>query len=138
MVRLDVARDDREVMPLIGAAMGINLERTDAADLVAGAIGSRRVLLFLDNFEHVLDAAVAVSVLLERCPRLTLLVTSRMALALRAEHTVMVPPLGLPFEDERDPIMVMKWKETLDFLEHATDRCEDVANVLESVVVKHG
>jgi predicted ATPase len=103
MVRLDVARDDREVMPLIGAAMGINLERTDAADLVAGAIGSRRVLLFLDNFEHVLDAAVAVSVLLERCPRLTLLVTSRMALALRAEHTVMVPPLGLPFEDERDP-----------------------------------
>jgi predicted phosphate transport protein (TIGR00153 family) len=42
------------------------------------------------------------------------------------------------FEDERDPIMVMKWKETLDFLENATDRCEDVANVLESVMVKHG
>ena len=42
------------------------------------------------------------------------------------------------FEDERDPIVVMKWKETLDFLEHATDRCEDVANVLEGVVVKHG
>jgi uncharacterized protein Yka (UPF0111/DUF47 family) len=42
------------------------------------------------------------------------------------------------FEDERDPLTVMKWKETLDFLEHATDRCEDVANVLEGVVVKHG
>ena len=42
------------------------------------------------------------------------------------------------FEDERDPIIVMKWKETLDFLENATDRCEDVANVLESVMVKHG
>ena len=42
------------------------------------------------------------------------------------------------FEDEKDPIVVMKWKETLDFLEHATDRCEDVANVLEGVVVKHG
>jgi len=42
------------------------------------------------------------------------------------------------FDDERDPIVVMKWKETLDFLEHATDRCEDVANVLEGVVVKHG
>lgn len=42
------------------------------------------------------------------------------------------------FEDERDPIVVMKWKETLDFLEDATDRCEDVANVLEGVVVKHG
>jgi uncharacterized protein Yka (UPF0111/DUF47 family) len=42
------------------------------------------------------------------------------------------------FEDERDPITVIKWKETLDFLEAATDRCEDVANVLEGVVVKHG
>jgi predicted phosphate transport protein (TIGR00153 family) len=42
------------------------------------------------------------------------------------------------FDDERDPIMVLKWKETLDFLEDATDRCEDVANVLEGVVVKHG
>ncbi len=42
------------------------------------------------------------------------------------------------FEEERDPIAVMKWKETLDFLEDATDRCEDVANVLEGVMVKHG
>ncbi len=42
------------------------------------------------------------------------------------------------FEDERDPLLVIKWKETLDFLEDATDRCEDVANVLEGVVVKHG
>ncbi len=42
------------------------------------------------------------------------------------------------FEDERDPIAVIKWKETLDLLEHATDRCEDVANVLEGVVLKHG
>ena len=42
------------------------------------------------------------------------------------------------FDDERDPILIMKWKETLDFLGDATDRCEDVANVLEGVVVKHG
>ena len=41
------------------------------------------------------------------------------------------------FEEERDPIQIMKWKEILDFLEDATDRCEDVANVLEGVVVKH-
>jgi predicted phosphate transport protein (TIGR00153 family) len=41
------------------------------------------------------------------------------------------------FEDERDPIVIIKWKEILDFLEDATDRCEDVANVLEGVVVKH-
>jgi predicted phosphate transport protein (TIGR00153 family) len=41
------------------------------------------------------------------------------------------------FEEERDPIALIKWKEILDFLEGATDRCEDVANVLEGVVVKH-
>jgi len=41
------------------------------------------------------------------------------------------------FDDEKDPIVVMKWKETLDLLEAATVRCEDVANVLEGVVVKH-
>lgn len=42
------------------------------------------------------------------------------------------------FDEERDPIRVLKWKETLDFLEEATDRCEDVANVIEGVVVKNG
>jgi uncharacterized protein Yka (UPF0111/DUF47 family) len=41
------------------------------------------------------------------------------------------------FEEEHDPIAIIKWKEILDFLEDATDRCEDVANVLEGVVVKH-
>ena len=41
------------------------------------------------------------------------------------------------FEEEKDPVAIMKWKEILDFLEDATDRCEDVANVLEGVVVKH-
>jgi len=42
------------------------------------------------------------------------------------------------FEEEKDPITVIKWKEVLDYLEEATDRCEDVADVLEGVVVKHG
>ena len=42
------------------------------------------------------------------------------------------------FDQETDPIAVIKWKEILDFLEAATDRCEDVGNLLEGVVVKHG
>jgi predicted phosphate transport protein (TIGR00153 family) len=42
------------------------------------------------------------------------------------------------FEEEKDALTVIKWKEVLDLLEEATDRCEDCANVLESVVVKHG
>jgi uncharacterized protein len=42
------------------------------------------------------------------------------------------------FDEEQDPIAVIKWKEIFDFLEAATDRCEDVGNLLEGVVVKHG
>ena len=45
--------------------------------------------------------------------------------------------VGRLFAEEKDPILIMKWKEILDYLEAATDRCEDVANVVESVVVKH-
>ena len=46
--------------------------------------------------------------------------------------------LGVLFDEESDPIMVIKWKEIFDILEEATDACEDVANLLENVVVKHG
>ena len=42
------------------------------------------------------------------------------------------------FDEEQDPITVIKWKEILDFLEAATDRCEDVGNLIEGIVVKHG
>jgi len=46
--------------------------------------------------------------------------------------------VGRLFDEEPNPIVVLKWKETLDFLEQATDRCEDVANVIEGVMVKNG
>ncbi|HEX8171291.1 MAG TPA: DUF47 family protein [Thermoanaerobaculia bacterium] len=46
--------------------------------------------------------------------------------------------VGQLFDEEPNPIVVMKWKEIFDLLEDATDRCEDVANLLENVVVKHG
>ena len=41
------------------------------------------------------------------------------------------------FEEETDAILVFKWKEILDRLEDATDRCEDVADVIEGVVLKN-
>ncbi|HET7436379.1 MAG TPA: DUF47 family protein [Thermoanaerobaculia bacterium] len=46
--------------------------------------------------------------------------------------------VGQLFDEEKDPLVVIKWKEILDLLEIATDRCEDVANLLENIVVKHG
>ncbi len=41
------------------------------------------------------------------------------------------------FKEERDPVMVIKWKEIYENLEDATDRCEDVANVIEGVVIEN-
>ena len=42
------------------------------------------------------------------------------------------------FDHEKDPVTILKWKELFDMLEVITDCCEDVANVIEGVVVKHG
>lgn len=41
------------------------------------------------------------------------------------------------FEHEKDPIQVIKWKELYGYLEAATDRCEDIGNVLDGIAVKH-
>jgi hypothetical protein len=41
------------------------------------------------------------------------------------------------FKEERDPLMVIKWKEIYENIEDATDRCEDVANVIEGVVIEN-
>jgi predicted phosphate transport protein (TIGR00153 family) len=46
--------------------------------------------------------------------------------------------IGALFEEVKDPILIIKWKDVLTYLERATDRAEDVANLLESIVVKHG
>jgi uncharacterized protein Yka (UPF0111/DUF47 family) len=42
------------------------------------------------------------------------------------------------FKEEKDPIMVIKWKEIYENLENASDRCEDVANLIEGVILEHG
>jgi hypothetical protein len=41
------------------------------------------------------------------------------------------------FEQEKDPIAVIKWKEIYEHFEEGTDRCEDVANILERIALKH-
>lgn len=45
--------------------------------------------------------------------------------------------IGRLFEEEKDPIQLIKWKEIYESLETAIDLCEDAANILESVVLKH-
>jgi len=46
--------------------------------------------------------------------------------------------LGKMFETVKDPVLIIKWKEIYENLENATDACEDVANILETVVLKYG
>jgi non-specific serine/threonine protein kinase len=66
-----------------------------AGDLLVGAIGGDRVLLVLDNCEHLVDAAAGIAEsLLRACPRLTILATSRAALGVASESAWLVPPLA--------------------------------------------
>ncbi|MEW5745059.1 MAG: DUF47 family protein [Nitrospirota bacterium] len=45
--------------------------------------------------------------------------------------------LGKLFDEVKDPVLIIKWKEIYEHLEDASDRCEDVANILEAIVLKH-
>jgi hypothetical protein len=51
--------------------------------------------------------------------------------------TILRRAIARLFREERDPITVIKWKEIYEDLETATDRCEDVANIIEGVVLEH-
>jgi predicted ATPase/tetratricopeptide (TPR) repeat protein len=73
---------------------------------VAALIGDDRWLLVLDSFEHVSDAARELGDLLGRCPRLTVLATSRTPLRLRAEHVQPLTPLSVPPPAETDPAVL--------------------------------
>lgn len=66
------------------------------AERLGRHLRTRRVLLVLDNFEHVLPVASQLTLLLEAAPHLKLLVTSRIALELSGEHRLTVLPLGVP------------------------------------------
>ena len=80
----------------IAAALGLRTsEGPMMADLKA-YLGSRRLVLLLDNFEQVADAAPVVGELLAAAPGLTVLVTSRSTLRLNGEHEFPVQPLETP------------------------------------------
>jgi predicted ATPase len=88
------------VVPAVARALGApDGWGRSAVDRLAAVAGTKQVLLLLDNFEHVLDAAPRLVEILERCPGLTVLATSRARLGLRGEQELVVPPLAVPEPD---------------------------------------
>jgi predicted ATPase/DNA-binding XRE family transcriptional regulator len=96
-VSLAPLADPALVAPAIAERLGVRerAEQTPRQTLVTHLAG-KRLLLLLDNCEHVLPAAPLVTELLEACPALRVLTTSRAALHLSGEHLYSVPPLALP------------------------------------------
>jgi predicted ATPase len=72
--------------------------KDDPFAAVKTGIGNKRMLLVLDNFEHLTEGALLVSELLEACPKLSLIVTSRERLNLEEEFVLMLQGLPVPHE----------------------------------------
>ena len=93
---------------------------------------SRLMELVCQSTKELVKAVAALNVhnsVLEHCVEIN-----------RLEHVtdeVFRDALGNLFENEKDPIALIKYKEVYEALEEATDRCEDVANILEAIVVKN-
>jgi predicted ATPase/DNA-binding XRE family transcriptional regulator len=87
-----------DVLPAIAGALGV--ARTDAASVrmadTIAAVCDRQQLLVVDNFEHLLSSAPVISELLQGCPGLVILVTSRASLQMSGEHELAVAPLPVP------------------------------------------
>jgi predicted ATPase len=91
------------VIPTIAYTLGLTESASQSfLDLLKSSQRTKHQLLLLDNFEHVIKASPELTELLEACPELKLLVTSREVLRLRAEQQFVVPPLALP--DPKHPL----------------------------------
>ncbi len=96
-VSLTSVRDAALVSQSIMQAMNIvPTSMLSATQNLTAHLRNRKLLLILDNFEHVLEAATIISDLLQASPELKVLATSRAVLHLQGEHEFIVPPLDVP------------------------------------------
>jgi predicted ATPase/DNA-binding winged helix-turn-helix (wHTH) protein len=98
-----VSLSDSALVPTAAAGLlGLKLGGKEiSAEAVARAIGAQRLLLVLDNCEHVIDAAARLAeTIVGMCPRTTILATSRELLKIEGECVYRVPPLDVPPQDE--------------------------------------
>jgi predicted ATPase len=92
-VDLAPIRDPALVVPAIAKSLGVRELLGAPTEVLSAAIGQRPLLLLLDNFEQVLEAAPEIANLLIACSQTVVLVTSRAPLAVRGERVVPVEPL---------------------------------------------
>ncbi len=102
LVALESIRDPKLVIPTIAETLGVRESpgSRPISDILKEFLLNKQMLLLLDNFEQVVAAAPSVGDLLEACPRLKILVTSRTPLRLRAEKELPVSPLMVPTLEE--------------------------------------
>jgi predicted ATPase/transcriptional regulator with XRE-family HTH domain len=114
---------DPELLPhVVAGALGLALAATGSplATLVA-ALEPRQLLLLLDNCEHLIDASARLAeALLQRCPTVRILATSREGLGITGEVRWRVPPLAVPPDDAARPIVeVTEYAAARLFVERA-------------------
>jgi len=96
-VSLANVRDPQLVIPTVASTLGLReSENTSTLESLKSHLRRKQMLLILDNFEGVAGAAPQLAELLQACPLLTVLVTSRALLHLRGEQQVSVLPLPVP------------------------------------------
>lgn len=93
LVDLAPATSPEQLLPAIGAALGVREEPRPWPTVLAERLRGRQLLLVLDNMEHLVDGAAPIGELLAGAPQLVVLATSRRVLRLEAEQIYDVQPL---------------------------------------------
>jgi predicted ATPase/class 3 adenylate cyclase len=107
-VRLARLTDPALVLPTIAQTLGLREQGgAQLAETLEAHLGAKRLLLVLDNFEQVVEAAPALSELLAACPGVTALVTSRVPLHLHGEREYALRPLALPDPTHLPPLATL-------------------------------
>ena len=105
VVELAAITEPDQVLAAASRALGLKEDANEPVEAqLLDYVRERRMLLVLDNFEQVLDAAPGVVKLLEGSPWLKVLVTSREALHIRGERRFVVPPLAVPEAGNAAPL----------------------------------
>lgn len=102
LVALESVTDPSLVLSSIASTIEVGDTLNMFGDSLIQYLRDKQMLLILDNLEQVLPATADLVRLLEECPGLKLLVTSRVVLKVRGEHEFRVPILDLPQENECD------------------------------------